>query len=144
MYYFQKYNVCRPYTCNPHTLHDVWSYILIWRGQVKNDQFEVICHFLVITLVGSSMIPAFIFCKNFEKILNSRRDISIFVFFKTNFFKRKFFLKTPPTKILTKFLKFSQNLIFLMKNFFDIFYRVFLDCTNCLKCWSFYLPPSYM
>ena len=29
MYYFQKYNVCRPYTCNPHTLHNVWSYILI-------------------------------------------------------------------------------------------------------------------
>ena len=43
-------------------------------------------HFLRYLIGGSGMIPAFIFCKNFEKILSSRLKMSLFVFFKTKNF----------------------------------------------------------
>ena len=71
------------------------------------------------------MIPAFIFCKNFEKILNSRRDISIFVFFKTNFFKKNFPQNTPKKNFDQIFGIFSKFNFFNEKIFLTSFTEFF-------------------
>ena len=83
--------------------------------------------FLRYWLGGSGMIPAFIFCKNFEKILISHRDTSIFVFFKKKF-KKKYFFKRPILTIFDHiFGIFSKFYFFNEKIFLTPFSEFFSE-----------------
>ena len=115
MFSFHSYNVLA--WC--HVCMYVCMYV---KGLGKNDDFDVICHFLVATLVGSGMIPTFIFCKNFEKFwfLIEIGTTSIFVFFKKKF---KIFFKKDRKNFFDHIFEIFPKFYFFQKIFFDMFFE---------------------
>ena len=92
-------------------------------GVGKERAIWVKKRFLRCSTGGSGMIPAFIFCKNFEKYWFLVSQGHFLCFLKQKIFVFKIFFKHRDFFFWPHFWKFSK--FYFFKIFFDMFFRVF-------------------